>query len=757
MSILKGLLCLVLFLGALLGAAWPILKDGEFNWLFDMDVVGGVQVTYSTDFSPMPINEQTDENKASAMAKSHARLDARLANFQGVDVKVQVLGDNRILVEVPGIRNIEKVKQDLGEQQVVSFAHITSIKKQKDEVHKYELSIGDTKLWGKVKQPIAFGDYIIYDKMDIDAVKGQTKYHLSLPLSGDGQAKMAKLTYDIVQEPARVDGSEEKGIPLLAFFLDETMQDHFFVQQAAIRQGVISVPSLFAARNLKKLLSSGPMPVKFHVESERAISPLTGRVFQEKGVAAFVISVIILIIFIGLCYIDRPWFLFTYSVTLVFWFLSLVTLANFHLIRVSLLQMAALALLLGMNTDALVLVFQDIYKGMEKETRFDYSLVGEAFKVEWMVVFWGMVTTLVVIFPLAIQGDLFRDYVLLMGMGMVINLLGFIFARLLMSLPIGGEMSRVRVNVPVRSLSYYFSKVNFNRFNYTPLSILLVSVAAFGFFVFPKITYAPIFAGGTALELRFPEPVNAANAQTALMELLKGHVEVNTEENGNGQTDWLMAKFSGDVQFTEQQILDELDGRLGTRPEILGIESISKTLVAQTKLKIGSELFFGLIFLAIIALFIYNLSAGLRIILALAHDVIICLGFISFAQIPLDLTVIAALAMVIGYSINDSIVILHKLRTLKLGKEEENGTYFDLDDSDRISALPSENIRDIPARVIITTVTTILPMTILGILAGGVFRNYGMVVLVGVLAGTLSSLYIVGKVVPWGFANWSKF
>lgn len=228
-----------------------------------------------------------------------------------------------------------------------------------------------------------------------------------------------------------------------------------------------------------------------------------------------------------------------------------------------------------------------------------------------------------------------------------------------------------------------------------------------------------------------------------------------TTGDKEGKTNWALVKLPPEAKVSVPDVVAAVQSGTGVKPEVVAVEAMSRTLVATTRIRVSGEMFLGFVALLVICAFIYNLSAALLILLALAHDLLICLGVIALCGIPLDLPAIAAVATMAGYSINDSIVILHKLRLLKREKEGRREFSPENDeDEEAILSLPAENIRRIPARVLITSITTALPMALLAAMTGGVLRYYAVIVLAGTVFGTLSSVYIVGRVVPWGFVRW---
>jgi preprotein translocase subunit SecF len=170
-------------------------------------------------------------------------------------------------------------------------------------------------------------------------------------------------------------------------------------------------------------------------------------------------------------------------------------------------------------------------------------------------------------------------------------------------------------------------------------------------------------------------------------------------------------------------------------------------------------MFLGLLLLVALSIFIYNLRAGIYVGLALGHDFLICLLAMVLFRVSLDLPTIAALATMVGYSIYDSIVVLHKLRALKLRKEKELRHALDPrnpHDMEVLRRLPAQNIRMVPARIVLTSTAAALPMLVMALIAGPVFRGYAAITTAGAVFGTLSSIYIVGRVIPEGFSGWGS-
>ena len=137
----------------------------------------------------------------------------------------------------------------------------------------------------------------------------------------------------------------------------------------------------------------------------------------------------------------------------------------------------------------------------------------------------------------------------------------------------------------------------------------------------------------------------------------------------------------------------------------------------------------GMIFIYIIARFQWKFSVGA--VLALVHDVIITIGFFSLFQIDFDLTVLAALLAVIGYSLNDTIVVFDRIR--ENFRIVRRGTTVEV---------MNRSINETLSRTLMTSLTTLLVLADLFILGGEVIRGFALALIIGVVIGTYSSIYV---------------
>ena len=243
------------------------------------------------------------------------------------------------------------------------------------------------------------------------------------------------------------------------------------------------------------------------------------------------------------------------------------------------------------------------------------------------------------------------------------------------------------------------------------------------------------FTGGTLVQMRFEEAPDIAKVRSALEALDMGIGEVQTF----GTPNEILVRLQ--LSQNAENLTSELKAAL--QAQFPG-QSIDFRRVETVGPKIGSELqgkaFFA-IFTAIIGILIYisirfELKFAIGAIAALIHDVLITLGIFSILNYEISLAIIAAFLTIVGYSLNDTIVVFDRVReNLKLLKNIDQKTIF------------NKSINESLSRTIITSLTTFAVVFILYTAGGEVIRYFAFAMIVGVIVGTYSSIYVASPVV----------
>ena len=243
------------------------------------------------------------------------------------------------------------------------------------------------------------------------------------------------------------------------------------------------------------------------------------------------------------------------------------------------------------------------------------------------------------------------------------------------------------------------------------------------------------FTGGTLAQIRFEEAPDIAKVRSALQALDVGIGEVQTF----GTPNEILIRLQ--LSQNAENLTTELKAAL--QAQFPG-QSIDFRRVETVGPKIGSELkgkaFFA-VFTAIIGILIYisirfEFKFAIGAIAALIHDVLITLGVFSILNYEISLAIIAAFLTIVGYSLNDTIVVFDRVReNMKLLKNIDQKTIF------------NKSINESLSRTIITSLTTFAVVFILYIAGGEVIRYFAFAMIVGVIVGTYSSIYVASPVV----------
>ena len=277
--------------------------------------------------------------------------------------------------------------------------------------------------------------------------------------------------------------------------------------------------------------------------------------------------------------------------------------------------------------------------------------------------------------------------------------------------------------------------IYFNKF-YKSFNILsgILIIASLVFLVFKGLNFGVDFKGGTLIELRTDKSsANITKIRDSFNQMNLGDVSV---KNFGNETDFVV-KFekqnSNDPQFIEE-IKTKLSNSIGSvdfrRVENVG-PKVSAELLRSGVIAIALSLAAMLLYIWIRFEWQFSLGA----ILALFHDVIITLGVFSVFSLEINLSIIAAVLTIVGYSMNDTVVIFDRVR-------ENLRKYADV----KIFELTNISINETLSRTIITSVTTLLALLSIFIFGGEILKGFSLAMILGVIFGTYSSIYIANPV-----------
>jgi preprotein translocase subunit SecF len=285
----------------------------------------------------------------------------------------------------------------------------------------------------------------------------------------------------------------------------------------------------------------------------------------------------------------------------------------------------------------------------------------------------------------------------------------------------------------------FIDLIGYRKYAYA-LSGTMILISLVSIFFIKGLNYGIDFSGGLEIQVAFKDHVKTEDVRNAMKQA--GFADANIQSvTGGGANEFIirMQKISEDPRQSITTVAenalfktfgkDKVDIR---RADVVGA-AVSDDLKEKGMLSIVYACIGLLVYIWIRFEFAYSLGA----ILALVHDVIITVGMFSLLGKEVSLTIIAALLAIIGYSLNDTIVIFDRIRE-NLKKEPQNKD---------LPNLMSRSISQTLSRTILTSLTVFLVALCLFLLGGNVIHDFAFAMLVGVVTGTYSSIYIASPVV----------
>jgi preprotein translocase subunit SecF len=245
------------------------------------------------------------------------------------------------------------------------------------------------------------------------------------------------------------------------------------------------------------------------------------------------------------------------------------------------------------------------------------------------------------------------------------------------------------------------------------------------------------FKGGTSIVLRFEKPITTAQIREALSTIGLGSSEI--KQFGSKQEYLIYVEQQTGVSASEmaKKVENAISGSVSDIPyEIRKIDTVGP--------KIGEELRKATVLAILIALLLILIYIGWRFefvfavgaIIALFHDVMITLGIFSMFNIEISLKEIAAFLTIVGYSLNDTIVVYDRIReNLKVMR------------SDNLETIMNSSINQCLSRTVVTSLTTFVVVLILFLFGGEVIKGFALAMLIGVIVGTYSSIFVASPII----------
>ena len=262
------------------------------------------------------------------------------------------------------------------------------------------------------------------------------------------------------------------------------------------------------------------------------------------------------------------------------------------------------------------------------------------------------------------------------------------------------------------------------------VSIILATVSILSLSL-KQLNYGLDFTGGSLVELHYPNEIEVGNIRQSLTNA--GYEGAQVALFGSNQD--VLIKLPGSVSDTlGAEIIQVLRQESSEDIDLRRIEYVGPQIGSELRDDGGLAMLLALGLMMLYIAFRFQSRFAGAAVLALVHDVIIVLGIFSLFNLDFDLTVLAALLAVIGYSLNDTIVVSDRIReNLRIQRGVDTEEVINL------------SLNQMLSRTLITSLTTLLVLTSLYLFGGELIKNFALALIFGVVVGTYSSIYIASN------------
>lgn len=730
-SRIVALVLITVLLFTLIGVtAKNIMKDVNLG----LDLQGGFEVLYKV--KPLEKGDKIDDTAVKATSET---LESRV-NVLGIsEPKIQIEEGNRIRVQLAGVKDQNEARDILSTSANLTIrdANDKLLLSGKDLVQGaakqgFKQNTNEPNVLLKLKSADKFKE--VTDKVSkmnpnimviwMDFEEGKDSYEAEVKREQEGK------------QPKYVSAASVSG-PINS-------------SDVEISGGFNGEDGLQRAKNIADLLNAGSLPVKLDEIYSTSVGAQFGQDALQKTLLASAIGVGIIFLFMVLYY-KLPGLIAVITLSAYIY----LTLLAFNLINgvLTLPGIAALVLGVGMAVDANIIMYERI-KDELKIGRSIKQAYQKGSQSSFLTIFDANITTVLAALVLFVFGvSSVKGFATMLLLAILMSFITSVFfTRLLLSLLVNSNMFKDKFSwfgvkpsnrhdlnegIDVHDLHSKWDKIDFVKLAKPLLiaSLITILLGAASLAIF-KLNLGIDFTSGTRVDVKSEQPIKVEALKQTLddIDLPTDNVTLAGTNNENGVVQYKEALSKDQIQDLKSVIDDAygFEPNVNTVSPVIGKELAKNAMIATLIASLGIILY---------VTFRFEWRMGLTSVLALLHDAFLIVAVFSIIRFEVDMTFIAAVLTIIGYSINDTIVTfdrvrenLHKMKVITAPEQ--------------IDRIVNSSIRQTMTRSINTVLTVIIVVVALIVLGAPSIFNFSVALLIGLLSGVFSSIFIA---VPlWG-------
>ncbi|HXM32916.1 MAG TPA: protein translocase subunit SecD [Chthoniobacterales bacterium] len=682
--------------------------------------------------------QQTDKEITPAMLDQAVEVIRKRVDYFGASEPIiSPVGKDRILVQIPGLstEKIQEARQQLSRVAKLEFKLVypdngerlraidagTEVIPPEYKIETYTPHAEE----GKKSQPERL---LVKKKADLggERVSGSNAYYgnegwgVQLRFDSEGAKQFGNIT------------EKSKGYRF-AIVLDGQIQSAPVIRDA-IYGGDAQITGRFSEQEARQLASvlENPLQTPVSIEEERSVSPTLGLDSIRASILAGLLGLGITLVCV------MAYYRFVGVIACLALLINIILLIGaFQLIPggvvLTLPGIAGIILTIGLAVDASVL----IYERLREELALGKSLkiaMQAAYQKAFSSIFDANVTTLItatILFWKA-TGPV-RGF----AISLTIGILASLFTALIVGRNVFGwfvDTERVKKVSMLHLISSQHINFLGKGFLACMCSLALIIAGATSFYVRGEKNFGVDFRGGDLLTLSSPKAIDIGQVRQALTPLNLSDASI--QESAQGGKYYITIRTPlGTSDTVETQVMKAMPE---AQFKIEGAERVGALVGGELARNSLIALGLGILGILIFVTFRFELSFAVGAIVALLHDVVITVGVFSLLHRELTLTMVGAILTIAGYSINDTIVVYDRIREgLASGKRGS------------IEQIMNDSINQTLSRTILTSTVTLIPILCLFFLGGAVLRDFALAIIIGVVVGTYSSIFIASPIVLW--------
>jgi preprotein translocase subunit SecD len=687
--------------------------------------------------------------KKFALQQNITTLRNRVNALGVAEPVIQQQGERRIVVQLPGAQDPSRLKDILSATATLEYRLV-------DTEHSVEDALEgrvppgsrlykdrDGRPYLLKKRIIVTGNQITDASSGFDQRSGQPAVHVTLDSAGG--ARMRNITTENVGKPMAVVFIEDRTVTRMVdgkpvkrkVRIEEIISVANILEPFGSRFQTTGLDSTEEARDLALLLRAGALAAPIEIVEERTIGPSLGQDSIDQGFKSVVIGLALVMVFMAVYY---RLFGLVADLALLLNLVLIVAVLSILQATLTLPGIAGIVLTVGMAVDANVLIFERIREEIRNGSSPQASIEAGYGKALSTIVDANITTLIAAIVLFGFGTGPIKGFAVTLFIGILSSMFTAILGtRAVINLVYGGKrLSGLAIGsglafgksrkaktldfVGKRKLALVFSAV-----------ALVIAIGAMGV---RGLNFGIDFTGGTLVEVGYEQPADLGEVRGALAEA--GFEDATVQYFGTNKD--VLIRLAAQDKTSSSQLSDKalaaLQAQADGAVELRRVEFVGPQVGEELTEDGGLAMLYALIGILVYVAFRFEYRFAVGSVIALVHDVIFTVGVFALFYVGFDLPVLAAVLAVIGYSLNDTIVVFDRIREnfrkMRKGSPPE---------------IVNASLNETLSRTLVTSLTTLLVLLALILFGGEIIFGFALALIVGVVVGTYSSIYVASTAV----------